>query len=127
MKKKNNFKNGNISIDFNQLNYKKGKFNLISLFSGCGGLDLGFELAGLQAVIGEAEALKAFKDKDLFNSVRDKGIFNTIYANDFFIEATQSYALNFPKHIYIETGDIRKIKDFPKADIVLEDSLAQVF
>ncbi len=116
---KNNFKNGNISIDFNQLNYKKGKFNLISLFSGCGGLDLGFELAGLQAVIGEAEALKAFKDKDLFNSVRDKGIFNTIYANDFFIEATQSYALNFPKHIYIETGDIRKIKDFPKADIVL--------
>lgn len=116
---KSNFENSCISTNFNQLNYKKGKFNLVSLFSGCGGLDLGFELAGLQATIGETKALNAFKNRNSFDNVREKGIFNTIYANDFFIEATQSYTLNFPEHIYIENGDIRKIKDFPKADIVL--------
>lgn len=34
-------------IEFDKLNYDPNKWNLLSLFSGCGGLDLGFELAGL--------------------------------------------------------------------------------
>ena len=33
-------------IEFDKLNYDPNKWNLLSLFSGCGGLDLGFELAG---------------------------------------------------------------------------------
>lgn len=37
-------------IEFDQLKYDTNKWNLLSLFSGCGGLDLGFELAGLKAV-----------------------------------------------------------------------------
>jgi len=107
------------TINANELNYKKNKFNLLSLFSGCGGLDLGFKLAGLQAVIGEDEALNVFKDKELFNKKRGEGIFNSIYANDIFEEATQSYKKNFDSHVYIDKSDIRKIREFPKADIVL--------
>ena len=34
-------------IDFDKLKYDSNKWNLLSLFSGCGGLDLGFELAGV--------------------------------------------------------------------------------
>lgn len=116
---KSNFSNCKNTFDFSKLKYKQEKLNLISLFSGCGGLDLGFELAGLQTVIGEEQALKVFEDKDEFFKCREKSIFNTIYANDNFKEANQSYKENFSEEVYIENSDIRKIKDFPNADIVL--------
>ncbi|OGO76907.1 MAG: DNA (cytosine-5-)-methyltransferase [Clostridiales bacterium GWB2_37_7] len=114
-----NFESCGHSIDFNGLSYIEGKFNLLSLFSGCGGLDLGFELAGLQAVIGEEKALSVFKGKSEFDKIRKQSIFHTIYANDLFAEATQSYTWNFPSEVCIDSSDIRKIKSFPKADIVL--------
>jgi len=100
------------------LPYKNNKFNVVSLFSGCGGLDLGFELAGLAATIGEKEAMIAFQDKELYNKVRHESIFNTVYANDFFIEALESYEANF-NGVYTHNKDIRKIKDFPAANLVL--------
>jgi DNA (cytosine-5)-methyltransferase 1 len=101
-----------------ELNYRDDKINVISLFSGCGGLDLGVELAGLSAIIGEKEALEAFKDKELYYSLREKGIFHTIYSNDLFKEANETYKLNFP-NVYKQELDIRKVKTFPKADLVL--------
>ena len=60
--------------------------NIISLFSGCGGLDLGFEKAG----------------------------FNIEVANEFDKNIWETYRINHPKTKLIE-GDIRKIKttDFP--------------
>ncbi|MGG4037634.1 DNA cytosine methyltransferase [Heyndrickxia ginsengihumi] len=100
------------------LDYKENKVNVVSLFSGCGGLDLGVELAGLAATIGEEEALKAFKDKHLFNAIREKSIFHTIYTNDLFKEANESYKLNFPP-VFQQQLDIRKVREFPKADLVL--------
>ena len=110
----------NIKDDYElpHLNYRQDRINVISLFSGCGGLDLGLELAGLAAVIGEEEALKAFKDKDWFNAVRKESIFHTIYTNDLFKEANESYKLNFPP-VFQQQLDIRKVREFPKADFVL--------
>lgn len=102
------------SVDF-----KEDKINVLSLFSGCGGLDLGFELAGLAAVIGDEAAREVFKDKDAFSSTREQSIFHTIYAVDMFKEANQSYKLNSPPHVIQHEKDIRKIKYFPKCNLIL--------
>lgn len=95
------------------------KFNVISLFTGCGGLDLGFELAGLAAVIGEEAAMEAFQSKEAFDEVRGQSIFHTIYTNDLFVEANESYSRNFPNHNFQHGIDIRKVRNFPKADLVV--------
>lgn len=59
---------------------KKSVFKVVSLFSGCGGLDLGFIQAG----------------------------FEVIWANDFFPDAVKTYKKNIGDHIVL--GDITKIK-----------------
>lgn len=103
----------------NQLNVRPDKINVLSLFSGCGGLDLGFELAGLAEIIGEEAAMKAFKTKEAFNNVRNESIFHTIYTNDLFPEANVSYKENFPGDVFQHEMDIRKIRTFPNADLVI--------
>jgi DNA (cytosine-5)-methyltransferase 1 len=57
----------------------KNKYTIVSLFSGCGGLDLGFIQAG----------------------------FEVVWANDFFKEAVDTYKANIGNHIVY--GDITKI------------------
>lgn len=113
------FTNEKSSFQTSDLHYKETKLNLLSLFSGCGGLDLGFKIAGIEAVFGKEKAEQALKDKYIFNDLMDESIFNTIYANDIFTEALESYRTNFSNKIFIDQTDIRKVKDFPKADIVL--------
>ena len=67
------------------------KPKVVSLFAGCGGLDLGFKNAG----------------------------FDIVWANDFWNDAVQTYKRNLGDHAIC--GDIQKIKseDIPKADVVL--------
>lgn len=102
-----------------QIHYKNDKINVLSLFCGAGGLDLGFELAGLEATVGSEKALEAFNDKDVYNAIRHESIFHTVFANDVFTEALETYRENMPKHIFTLQKDIRRIKEFPQANIVI--------
>jgi DNA (cytosine-5)-methyltransferase 1 len=102
-----------------EIKYSQDKMNIVSLFSGAGGLDLGFELAGLAAVIGEEAALESFKDKETFNRLRHQSIFKTVYTNDIFQEAIETYRKNNGEDIYSHKKDIRKVNEFPSANIVL--------
>lgn len=99
--------------------YNQDKYNVVGLFSGCGGLDLGFELAGLAAVIGEDAAMEAFKDKEKYEIERSKSVFHTIYTNDMFKEANQTYKKNFSGHIIQHEKDIRKVAHFPLCNVML--------
>ena len=116
---RNAFENCSEEIALDKLEYASDKWNLLSLFSGCGGLDLGFELAGLKAVMGEKVMEEAFRDKAVFQKNINNNVFNTIFVNDIFTEARETYARNVGKYIYMDKSDIRKIKQFPKSDIVL--------
>ena len=99
---------------------KKDKFNVVSLFSGAGGLDLGLELAGLVSVIGKDRAFEVFSSsKEKYDKVRSKSIFHTIYTNDLFKESNQTYALNFPDSVVRHEKDIRKVSKFPACQIMI--------
>lgn len=98
--------------------YKQGKYNVLSLFSGCGGLDLGLELSGLYPTLGD-KCLEVFKNKKQYDASREESLFNIIYSNDIFVEANETHAKNFRTNIYMDDTDIRKIKSFPKCDVVV--------
>lgn len=70
---------------------RKSMVKVISLFSGCGGLDLGFKKAG----------------------------FDIVWANDFDKEATQSYAQNIGSHIVHKSIYDIDTNEIPDADILI--------
>src|SRR5262245_20773888 len=70
----------------------------ISLFSGLGGLSLGAEASGAEL----------------------------IFANDRLPEAEETFAARFPETRFV-LGDIRRISEFPDADLVLAGYPCQSF
>ncbi|MEC1291997.1 DNA cytosine methyltransferase [Bacillus mojavensis] len=93
--------------------------NIVSLFCGAGGLDLGVELAGIDCVIGKEKTNESLKDKETFLSIRKRGLFHHVYSNDLFKEALETYQKNFPSNVFTHNRDIRKVKQFPNGDVVL--------
>lgn len=102
-----------------ETHYSAEKFNVASLFSGAGGLDLGVELAGLVSEVGETEALKLFSERETYEKNRSKSIFKTIYTNDMFKEANLTYKNNFPSDIFQHQKDIKKVPYFPKNNMII--------
>ncbi|WP_078227016.1 DNA cytosine methyltransferase [Flavobacterium sp. LM4] len=74
------------------------KINVISLFSGSGGLDLGF---------------------------LETGKFEIVFANDFNYQACQTYTHNIGNHILCD--DIANIKNLPQADVIIGGPPCQGF
>lgn len=93
-------------IDISTFKSGKKKYRTVSLFSGCGGLDLGF--------MGDFEVFKS-KHRKVF----DANPFEIVWANEIDSKAVETYKKNIGKHIVCE--DIRNIlvKDIPSCDIVL--------
>ncbi|WP_208560334.1 DNA cytosine methyltransferase [Marinilactibacillus kalidii] len=108
------------SYKVEDLYYKKDKANIVSLFCGAGGLDLGVELAGLDVEVGKEATNQAYKSKVEFDSIRENSIFHHLYSNDIFNEALDTYAMNFSKKVFLHNKNIKKVKEFPKnADIIV--------
>lgn len=78
------------------------KFTVLSLFSGCGGLDLGFK--------GGFEFL---------SKKYPKNNFEIIWANEIVEKAAETYEHHFGKHIVCEDVNNIPSEKFPKADIVI--------
>ncbi|MHA1971737.1 MAG: DNA cytosine methyltransferase [Candidatus Hodarchaeales archaeon] len=68
------------------------KYNILSLFSGCGGLDLGFAQLGADTL--DLEELNGLKRRPKGNK------FELIWANDIYPPSAMSYANNFDAEIY---------------------------
>lgn len=83
-------------------NLKNEKFKVLSLFSGCGGMDLGFK-GGFE----------------IFGESFEENPFEIVYSNDIVKRACETYKYNF-KH-EIQNEDIRNVdaNNLPYADIVI--------
>ncbi|WP_321388400.1 DNA cytosine methyltransferase [uncultured Enterococcus sp.] len=106
------FKVNPLTIDVNSFSISKyKKLKVVSLFSGCGGMDLGFK-GGF----------------NFLNENYEENPFEVIYANDIFKQATQVYKHNFGHEVdfrSIETID--EYAEIPKADVVLGGFPCQTF
>lgn len=102
------------TINTNDIKVDKSKqYNIVSLFSGVGGMDLGFE-GGF----------------DYLDDFYDNNPFKVIFANDIFKQAAEVYEANFG--IKVEQTDISQLdlkEDFPddNVDIILGGFPCQTF
>lgn len=96
-----------------QINQESKTYNVVSLFSGCGGMDLGFK--------------GGFK---FLNKEYPENPFNIIFANDIFKQAADMYEDNF--EMPVERKDVKELdldKDLPheNVDVVLGGFPCQSF
>lgn len=103
----------------NHVSLAPNKANVDSLFSGAGGLDLGLEIAGLDAIYGEQYTNKALSDKATYDKARLNSIFHLAYSNDNFKEANKTYHNMFSSDIIQSNKDIRKVSEFPPCQVMI--------
>jgi len=97
--------------------YCSGLINIVSLFSGAGGLDLGVQLATISSEVNAEFAYNALQDKLTFN--KSSKYINLVYSNDLFEAANQTYRNNFDSNVVKDSRDIRKVIHFPKSNLML--------
>lgn len=100
-----------------KIRYKTDHVNILSLFSGAGGLDLGVQLAHISSIYGEEKAYKSIQKKSSYEKLL-KGI-NIMYSNDLFKSANETYVINFGDALVKDFRDIRNVQAFPKSDLML--------
>lgn len=93
-------------VDVKAIKKAKKPFKVVSLFSGCGGLDVGF-MGGFDVF--------AKNNKKSF----DENPFEVIWANDIFKDAVETYKDNIGKHIHCLDISTIDTKEIPECDIVL--------
>lgn len=99
------------------ITYKNQAVNVVSLFSGAGGLDLGIKLAGVVVEHGEDAAYEAVNDRALLDKLGKKT--NFVYSNDLFTASNETYLQNFGNDVVKDSRDIREVITFPNSDLML--------
>ncbi|MBZ5752449.1 DNA cytosine methyltransferase [Metabacillus rhizolycopersici] len=102
-----------------KLHFAEGETNIVSLFSGAGGLDLGVELSSMVVQFGEEKAYRAFENKEEYLKLRSKVKCNFVYSNDMFTSANMTYVNNFAPTVTKVAKDIRKVAEFPSCNLML--------
>lgn len=102
---------------YNKIKYDKNKINIVSLFSGAGGLDLGTEMSSISAKYGYKAAYKNILDRSKFERLNN--ITNIVYSNDNFKEANETFKNNFSGQYVKDERNIKKVISFPKSDLML--------
>ena len=97
--------------------YNPHKINIVSLFSGAGGLDLGVLFAGI-SVSNSVKSLYSNWDNRRWLNKHEK-LTNIIYSNDLFASSNATYSDNFAGDFVKDDRDIREVLSFPKADLML--------
>ncbi|HBT73046.1 MAG TPA: DNA (cytosine-5-)-methyltransferase, partial [Lysinibacillus sp.] len=57
--------------------------------------------------------------KETYDNVRNQSVFHTIYTNDMFKEANETYKLNFGPEVLQHQKDIRKVAYFPTNELMI--------
>lgn len=93
-------------IQIENKDFKHKPLKVVSLFSGCGGMDLGF-IGGFTVFKGDNK--KSFS----------KNAFEVIWANDIDKDAVDSYCMNIGKHAKCIDIDLVSNEEIPDCDIVI--------
>lgn len=102
---------------YDSVSYDSNKVNILSLFSGAGGLDLGAEMAASVVSHGENKTYRNFNNEHEFKKLLDNT--NVVYSNDIFEAANITYKNNFSGNYIKDTRNIKKVISFPKSDLML--------
>lgn len=97
--------------------YDPHKINIVSLFSGAGGLDLGILFAGISVSKSVDDLYNNWDNRRWLNKYEQYT--NLIYSNDLFASSNATYSDNFSGDYVKDDRDIRDVLSFPKSDLML--------
>lgn len=97
--------------------YISNSINVLSLFSGAGGLDLGVQIAHAISQYNESFVYEKLKEKANFQKLIQN--INIVYSNDLYSLANETYLKNIKGTAVKDSRDIRKVINFPQSDLIL--------